>query len=104
VYSDVSSLLNGTPPRSQIDGLIRTGREEGISGLWKGLGPNLMLVSNPTVHYFIYDRVKIWADAIALARGKQLNAGEIFVMGAIAKCIATIVVSFVDRRICVSTH
>lgn len=36
-----------------LDGLIRCGKEEGISGLWKGVTTNLILVSNPTVHYFI---------------------------------------------------
>lgn len=63
----------------------------GVSGLWKGISTNLILVSNPTVHYFIYDRLKLAAAAIVDARGRTLSSGEFFLMGAIAKCIATIV-------------
>lgn len=79
------------PYRGMLDGLIRLGKEEGVSGLWKGLTTNLILVSNPTVHYFIYDRLKIAAAALVDSRGKPLNSAEFFLMGAIAKCIATIV-------------
>jgi len=77
------------PYKGMLDGLIRCGAEEGITGLWKGLDSNLMLVSNPTVHYFIYDRLKIFAAALVEARKKPLNSFEYFVMGAIAKCAAT---------------
>ena len=37
------------------------------------------------------DRLKLFAATIVKTRGKPLNSGEFFVMGAIAKCIATIV-------------
>lgn len=79
-----------TPYKGMLDGLCRCAKEEGISGLWKGVTTNLILVSNPTVHYFIYDRLKLWAAALVDARGKPLNPAEFFVMGAIAKCIATV--------------
>jgi adenine nucleotide transporter 17 len=79
-----------TPYKGMLDGLYRCGKEEGISGLWKGVTTNLILVSNPTVHYFIYDRLKIWAAALVEVRGKPLGSGEIFLMGAIAKCVATV--------------
>ena len=73
-----------------LDGLYRCGKEEGVSGLWKGVTTNLILVSNPTVHYFIYDRLKLWAATLVDARGRPLNSAEFFLMGAIAKCIATV--------------
>ena len=46
-----------TPYKGMLDGLIRCGKEEGVSGLWKGVTTNLILVSNPTVHYFICEHL-----------------------------------------------
>ena len=91
VLSIDSDVLLQTPYKGMLDGLCRCGKEEGISGLWKGVTTNLILVSNPTVHYFIYDRLKLWAAVLVDARGKRLNSAEFFLMGAIAKCIATVV-------------
>lgn len=79
------------PYKGMLDGLVRCGQEEGISGLWKGVTTNLILVSNPTVHYFVYDRLKLAAATVVTMRGKALSSAEFFAMGAIAKCIATIV-------------
>jgi hypothetical protein len=42
-----------TPPISQV----RCYKAEGVDGLWKGLVPNLALVSNPTIHFFTYGTV-----------------------------------------------
>jgi hypothetical protein len=59
-------------------------------GLWKGVGPNLMLVSNPTIHFFVYERVRIVMASTAQKRGTPLNSLEFFIMGAIAKAAATV--------------
>jgi adenine nucleotide transporter 17 len=77
------------PYKGMIDGLTRCYNEEGLSGLWKGVGPNLMLVSNPTIHFFVYDRVRLMWDQIAKSRGTPLTSFEFFIMGAIAKAAAT---------------
>lgn len=74
-----------------FDALSRTYAAEGIDGLWKGLLPNLMLVSNPTIHFFVYERVKIVMTKISEKRGSPITSGEFFLMGAIAKTVATIV-------------
>lgn len=78
------------PYRGMIDGLTRCYQEEGLTGLWKGVGPNLMLVSNPTIHFFVYERVRIMMAKIAESRGSGLKALEFFMMGAIAKAAATV--------------
>jgi hypothetical protein len=88
--SDLATAVQ-TPYNGMLDGLYRCGKEEGVSGLWKGVTTNLILVSNPTVHYFIYDRLKLWAAALVDVRGRPLNSAEFFLMGAIAKCVATVV-------------
>jgi len=73
------------------DGLVQCYKTEGIEGLWKGLGPNLALVSNPTIHFFTYERIRIWMLKIAEMRGSKITSSEFFIMGALAKAIATVV-------------
>jgi len=79
------------PYAGMWDGLVQCFKAEGIEGLWKGLGPNLALVSNPTIHFFTYERIRIWMSKIAEARGSKITSSEFFLMGALAKAIATVV-------------
>jgi len=82
----------GVKPYEGIwDGLVQCFKAEGIPGLWKGLVPNLMLVSNPTIHFFTYERLRIWMQAYAEHRASPISASEFFLMGALAKTVATIV-------------
>ena len=55
---------------------------EGARSLWGGLVPSLWLVSNPTVQYFAYERLKH-----ALRARTSL---QFFLAGAVAKAVATI--------------
>jgi len=65
--------------------------EEGAVALWNGAGSSLMLVSNPTINFVVYDKVKQTIDARIKESGrKYLTSFEIFVTGAIAKALATI--------------
>lgn len=79
------------PYTGMWDGLMKCYQAEGIEGLWKGIGPNLALVSNPTIHFFTYERVRIVASKIADKRGSPITSFEFFCMGALAKAIATVV-------------
>ena len=54
---------------------------EGVRSLWGGMVPSLWLVSNPTVQYFAYEKLKL-----ALKASTSL---QFFVAGAVAKAIAT---------------
>ena len=40
------------------DGLLRIGCLEGVNGLWAGTIPSLVLVSQPTLKFTIYEFVK----------------------------------------------
>lgn len=61
--------------------------EEGLAGLFQGLGPALVLVINPTIQYMVFSKVKE-----AYLRGRtRASALEVFVLGAIAKVAATLV-------------
>jgi Mitochondrial carrier protein len=71
-----------------------------MSELWRGLVPSLMLCANPAINYTVYDALK---DRVLsqqqqqqqqqqAPRGKpQLSALQAFVLGVIAKFVATIV-------------
>jgi len=66
--------------------LKRIADEEGVKALWGGTASSLMLVTNPVIHFVVYDKVKL----VIGAGKKHLSPGEIFVIGAVAKALATI--------------
>jgi len=69
-------------------------REEGITGLWLGLKPGLVLTVNPAITYGVFERIK---GAVLLAREKvgdantSLGPGLSFALGATSKSLATVV-------------
>lgn len=74
-----------------VDCLVRITKEEGFFSMWKGVGPSLILVSNPTIQFVAYEWLRRINEAIAKARGGEITAAEFFLLGAAAKAIATIV-------------
>ena len=41
-----------------LDGLIKLGQEGGMSKLWSGTSSSLVLVSNPTIKFTVYEFLK----------------------------------------------
>lgn len=79
------------PYKGLIDCMERIYKEEGVEALWNGAGSSLMLVSNPTINFVVYDKVKQVMDNRAKDAGRKfLTSFEIFCTGAIAKALATI--------------
>lgn len=72
------------------DCLTRIATEEGIAGLWNGVMPSLVLVSNPSIQFVTYENLKGPMQRYAKARGRGITVLEFFVMGAIAKAVATV--------------
>jgi len=71
--------------------LVRIGQEEGVGALWGGTASSLLLVTNPVIHFVVYDKVKHVIMKRAIAEGrKALTSGEVFMTGAIAKALATV--------------
>jgi len=65
--------------------------EEGVTGLWLGLKPGLVLTVNPAITYGVFERVK---SLILLARGDlstKMGPWLSFLVGALSKTLATIV-------------
>jgi len=68
-------------------------REEGVTGLWLGIKPGLVLTVNPAITYGMFERVK---SLLLLAKAKagsndKLTPGLSFLIGALSKTLATIV-------------
>lgn len=68
-------------------------REEGVTGLWLGIKPGLVLTVNPAITYGTFERVK---SLILLAKTKagsndKLTPGQAFIVGALSKTLATVV-------------
>jgi len=92
----------GRPERSKMDiseevddsflGVAREiVAEEGVTGLWLGLKPGLVLTVNPAITYGVFERVK---SLILLARGDlstKMGPWLSFLVGALSKTLATIV-------------
>lgn len=66
--------------------------EEGPLALWDGLVPALALVSNPIIQFACYEQFTRYIVAVNKRRDPkfQLSSFQIFVLGAVAKAIATV--------------
>lgn len=92
--SGESSLLGSDDDDDSFFGVGREIiREEGVTGLWLGIKPGMVLTVNPAITYGVYERLKnilILAKATAGAADK-LTPGMTFLLGAFSKTLATIV-------------
>ncbi|KAL9185308.1 hypothetical protein ACHAXT_003085 [Thalassiosira profunda] len=79
----------------------RIARDEGVSQLWNGTRTSLLLVSNPIIQHFCYDRLRLLlleGRRKRVARGRDarvptiatLSPVEAFILGALAKTVATV--------------
>ncbi|KAG1841128.1 mitochondrial carrier domain-containing protein [Suillus subalutaceus] len=65
-------------------------REDGVTGLWLGIKPGMVLTVNPAITYGVYERLKSLMLLASSANGK-LTPGTSFLLGAFSKTLATIV-------------
>lgn len=66
--------------------------KDGVLALWRGLGPALVLVTNPVLQYTVFEQIKNWVvrSRTALGRkGELLSDLDFFLLGAISKLVAT---------------
>ncbi|KAF0032492.1 hypothetical protein F2P81_014782 [Scophthalmus maximus] len=71
-----------------LDAFVQIVRDEGVGALWNGTFPSLLLVLNPAIQFMIYEGLKR-----QLRRGvpRELSSVEVFIIGAVAKAVATAV-------------
>ena len=70
-----------------IGAVLKIAREEGWGAFFKGVAPALVLVMNPILQYTVFE----WLKKKVLARkgGRNLDAKMVFLLGALAKLVAT---------------
>ncbi|BGP18958.1 hypothetical protein JCM10213_002884 [Rhodosporidiobolus nylandii] len=62
-------------------------RDDGITGLWRGLKPSLVLCINPAITYGMFERLKV----LLLKPGQKMTPFKAFLLGALSKTLATVV-------------
>lgn len=77
--------LHQTHYRGIFDAFSQIIANEGVSTLWNGTLPSLILVLNPAVQFMFYEAMKRKAGK----GNRKISSAEIFLIGAIAKAIAT---------------
>lgn len=65
--------------------------EEGVTGLWLGIKPGLVLTVNPAITYGVFERLKNVVLAAQQATSSKLSPWTTFVIGALSKTLATVV-------------
>lgn len=70
-----------------IDAFHQIIRDEGILALWNGTFPSLLLVFNPAIQFMFYEGLK----RQLLKKRTKLSSLDVFIIGAVAKAIATTV-------------
>lgn len=69
-----------------LDAFIQIIRDEGVGALWNGTFPSLLLVLNPAIQFMIYESLK---RQLRKGAPRELTSIEVFIIGAIAKGVAT---------------
>uniref|UniRef100_A0A3B4CK19 Solute carrier family 25 member 17 n=1 Tax=Pygocentrus nattereri TaxID=42514 RepID=A0A3B4CK19_PYGNA len=77
--------LHQTHYKGIFDAFSQIIAKEGVGTLWNGTLPSLVLVFNPAVQFMFYEAMKRRAGQ----GGRKISSVEIFLIGAIAKAIAT---------------
>lgn len=72
-----------------LDGLVKMAQQEGVTSLWNGTVPSLMLVSNPAIQFMTYEAIKRRLHAVY--GNQQLSGLVYFLVGAVAKAVATVI-------------
>ncbi|KAK2833636.1 hypothetical protein Q5P01_017525 [Channa striata] len=71
-----------------LDAFVQIIRDEGVGALWNGTFPSLLLVLNPAIQFMIYEALK---RHLRGAEPRDLSSVEVFIIGAVAKAVATTV-------------
>ncbi|CAL0307606.1 unnamed protein product [Lupinus luteus] len=82
------------PPYGTSDVVQEVYQEAGVFGFWKGVLPTLIMVSNPSIQFMLYETIlgKLKKRRVQSRNGSNaVTALEIFLLGAVAKLGATVV-------------
>lgn len=80
-----------TKKLSFLETLHKIVADDGVTALWRGIGPALFLVINPILQYTAFEQLKNLLVKSRLSRGASaaLSSFDFFVLGALSKLFAT---------------
>ncbi|TRZ03855.1 hypothetical protein DNTS_018838 [Danionella cerebrum] len=81
--------IHSTDYKGILDAFSQIMQQEGVGSLWNGTFPSLLLVLNPAVQFMIYEGLKRQILRGVHREVGQLSSVEVFLIGAIAKAVAT---------------
>lgn len=81
------------PPYGTTNAIQELYDEAGFWGFWKGVVPTLIMVSNPSIQFMLYETLlkKLRKRRASSNKASDVTALEIFLLGAVAKLGATVV-------------
>nr|GMC92849.1 peroxisomal nicotinamide adenine dinucleotide carrier [Ipomoea batatas] len=81
------------PPYGTTNAIQEVYDEAGFWGFWKGVIPTLIMVSNPSIQFMLYETLlkKLRKRRASNNKASDVTALEIFLLGALAKLGATVV-------------
>ncbi|KAL9270134.1 Peroxisomal nicotinamide adenine dinucleotide carrier-like protein [Drosera capensis] len=82
------------PPYGTWHAIQEVFDEAGVLGFWRGVFPTLIMVSNPSIQFMLYETLlkKLKKRHSSIKNGStQVTAFKIFLLGAVAKLGATVV-------------
>ncbi|KAL3820167.1 hypothetical protein ACJIZ3_006072 [Penstemon smallii] len=93
--SDEVILATAEPPPYGTSNAVQELYDEGgVLGFWKGVFPTLIMVSNPSIQFMLYETFlkKLKRRRASSSKGSNdVTALEIFLLGALAKLGATVI-------------
>lgn len=94
--SSSSSSSSSKQPATSLQVAWDIINEDGVLSLWQGVWPALILVSNPSIQYMVFEQLKsklenFYAKRYAYLDNSSLGNLDFFLLGAISKLVATFV-------------
>lgn len=80
------AIVKGESKKTIWETVKEVYHKEGISAFYKGVLPNMILVTNPIINFVIYEALK----KLLIKNNCTLNAVQLFVISFIGKAIATL--------------
>jgi solute carrier family 25 folate transporter 32 len=76
------------PYRNSFDAVRNIVRDEGMTSLYIGIAPSLLLISHGMINFVCYDKLK--SAYLKQFEKDRLNAAESFVIGGVTKMVAAV--------------
>jgi adenine nucleotide transporter 17 len=89
--TNLNIVVGSAESSSLLTEIQNVARKDGLQELWRGTGTSVMLVSNPVLQFFVYEQLKIARlSRHRQSNGNRISPGEAFLLGALAKGVATV--------------